>query len=40
MFEKTSTSIAPWVIVEANDKHYARLKVLKTVIDALEEALD
>jgi AMP-polyphosphate phosphotransferase len=39
MFEKTSTSIAPWVIVEANDKNYARLKVIKAVDDALEEAL-
>jgi polyphosphate:AMP phosphotransferase len=40
MFEKTSTSIAPWVIVEANDKLHARLKVLKAVTDALSKALD
>ena len=39
MFEKTSTSIAPWVLVEANDKNYARLKVLRTVADALSRAL-
>jgi len=39
-FEKTSTSIAPWVIVEANDKLHARLEVLKAVTSALEKALD
>ena len=39
VFEKTSTSIAPWVLVEANDKLHARLKVLKSVTDALEKAL-
>ena len=40
MFEKTSTTHAPWVLVEANDKQHARLKVLHAVIDALEKALD
>jgi polyphosphate:AMP phosphotransferase len=39
MFEKTGTGIAPWVIVEANDKLHARLKVLRTVTDALSGAL-
>jgi polyphosphate:AMP phosphotransferase len=39
MFERTGTSAAPWSLVEANDKHYARLKVLKTVNRALEKAL-
>ena len=39
MFEKTSTSLAPWVLVEANDKNYARLKVLRTVTAALEKEL-
>ena len=40
MFEKTSTQIAPWVLIEANDKQHARLKVLETVISTLERALD
>ncbi len=40
MFEKTSTQIAPWVLVEANDKQHARIKVLETVISTLEKALD
>jgi polyphosphate kinase 2 (PPK2 family) len=39
MFERTGTSAAPWILVEANDKHYARLKVLKTVNRALEKVL-
>lgn len=39
MVEKTSTTIAPWTLVEANDKPFARVKVLNTVCDALEEAL-
>jgi polyphosphate:AMP phosphotransferase len=37
MFEKTSTEQAPWTLVEANDKKWARLKVLKTVVSRLEE---
>ncbi len=28
--DRTSTEIAPWTLVEAEDKRYARLKVLKT----------
>ena len=39
MVEKTSTTQAPWTLVEANDKPWARVKVLNTVCDALEEAL-
>ena len=39
MLQKTSTRQAPWVIVEGNDKRYARLKVLHTVRKALEERL-
>jgi polyphosphate:AMP phosphotransferase len=40
MIDRTSTSVAPWTLVEANNKYYARLKVLRTVCDALEAALD
>ena len=35
----TNTKHAPWVIVESNDKRYARLKVLRTVIEAIENRL-
>jgi polyphosphate kinase 2 (PPK2 family) len=36
MLARTSTPYAPWTVVESNDKHYARLKALKTVIRAIE----
>lgn len=39
MIERTSTEAAPWVIVEGNSKYYARVKVLKTVVKALEEKI-
>ncbi|MGI5894523.1 MAG: polyphosphate:AMP phosphotransferase [Candidatus Merdivicinus sp.] len=40
MLQKTSTEFAPWHIIESTDKRYARLKVLRILIDALEQALD
>lgn len=39
MLWRTSTPYAPWAIVEANSKDYARLKVLRTVLSMGEEAL-
>ena len=39
MLIRTSTEYAPWIVVEGNDKYYARLKVLETVIDALEKRI-
>jgi len=36
MIDRTSTEGAPWIVVEGNSKYYARVKVLKTVVDALE----
>jgi len=39
MVERTSTRLAPWTLVEANNKSYARVKVLRTLCDALEDAL-
>lgn len=38
MVDRTSTEIAPWTLVEANDKRWARVKVLRTLGDALEAA--
>ena len=32
-------NIAPWMLVEANDKNYARIKVLKTLCKSIEKAL-
>lgn len=39
MLRQTSTAAAPWTIVEAEDKPYARVKVLRTVTEALERAV-
>jgi polyphosphate kinase 2 (PPK2 family) len=40
MLLKTSTVTAPWTIVEGTDKAWARVKVLKTVVDMLSRELD
>lgn len=39
MIERTSTRQAPWTLIEANDKYFARLKVLTTICDRLESHL-
>ena len=39
MVTLTSTGIAPWTLVEGNDKRFARIKVLKTACERLQEAL-
>lgn len=39
MIRRTHTEHAPWIVVEADDKKYARLKVLRTVCEALEQVL-
>lgn len=39
MLVRTSTTYAPWTIVEGNSKYYARIKVLETVVNAMEERL-
>ena len=40
MVDRTSTEISPWTLVEANDKRWARVKVLRTINRALEEAFE
>lgn len=39
MIERTSTEIAPWTLVESNDKYYARIKVMETLCAAMEKAM-
>ena len=39
MLQKTSTVFAPWHVLESNDKKYARIKALKTVIKEIEKKL-
>ncbi|HKE82960.1 MAG TPA: polyphosphate:AMP phosphotransferase [Vicinamibacterales bacterium] len=40
MVARTSTNVAPWTLVEGNDKQFARLKVLKTLADQMEARLN
>ena len=39
MLALTNTSYARWHVIEANDKKYARIKVLRTVIDTIRDNL-
>jgi len=39
MVDRTSTELAPWTLVEANDKYFARIKVLKTLCQRIEAEL-
>jgi polyphosphate:AMP phosphotransferase len=40
MVERTSTGNAPWTLIEGNDKKHARVKILRTVCEQLERALN
>ncbi|TSA16160.1 MAG: polyphosphate:AMP phosphotransferase [Betaproteobacteria bacterium] len=39
MIDRTSTDIAPWTVVEAEDKYFARVKILKTIVERMERNL-
>lgn len=39
MLLKTHTVHAPWTIVEANDKRYARIKTLRTIVETIENKI-
>lgn len=39
MVDRTSTEIAPWTLVEANDKNFSRIKILKTLCERIEDAM-
>ena len=39
MFRLTSTTFAPWIVLESNDKHYARIQALRAINEALEKRL-
>ncbi|KAA0970112.1 polyphosphate kinase [Aureimonas fodinaquatilis] len=40
MFAKTHTSFAPWTVIAANDKHFARITALETIADCLAAGVD
>ena len=39
MIERTSNRPAPWILVPGNDKHWARISVLKTLCERIDAAL-
>jgi PPK2 family polyphosphate:nucleotide phosphotransferase len=39
MFEKTSTDGAPWFVVAANYKWFARVKIVRTLAEVMESAM-
>jgi polyphosphate:AMP phosphotransferase len=39
MVDRTSTETAPWTLVEAENKYFARIKVLRTICERLEAVL-
>ncbi len=39
MLQKTHTQNAPWIIIEANNKQFARIKIMKSVIQQIEAKL-
>jgi polyphosphate:AMP phosphotransferase len=40
MFERTSSGLAPWTLIPAEDKRYARIRVLEQLCERIEAALD
>ncbi len=39
MVDRTSTELAPWTLVSAEDKHWARLQILETLCEKIGEAV-
>ena len=39
MIQKTSTTYAPWTVVESNDKYHSRIKVVETFVGAVSAKL-
>jgi polyphosphate kinase 2 (PPK2 family) len=40
MFQKTSTDYAPWNVIPANDKKYARVAALKAIVDCFGHGVE
>jgi polyphosphate:AMP phosphotransferase len=40
MVDRTSSELAPWTLIEAEDKYFARIKILKTIVRRLEAAVN
>jgi polyphosphate:AMP phosphotransferase len=39
MVERTSSAVAPWTLVEAEDKRHARVKIVQTIVERLDATL-
>jgi AMP-polyphosphate phosphotransferase len=39
MIDRTSTEIAPWFVIEAEDKYFGRIKILRTIVEQMEKVL-
>lgn len=39
MVDRTSTEIAPWTLIEADNKLFARIKILRTICESVEAGL-
>lgn len=40
MIERTDFDYSPWIVIEANEKRYATIKIYRAIINAMEKALD
>ncbi len=40
MLARTSTDFAPWHVIPANNKKYARIKAMRAIVDALSSGVD
>lgn len=40
MFQRTSTTIAPWTLVSANDKRFARVQILEQAVQQIRKGLE
>jgi AMP-polyphosphate phosphotransferase len=39
MIDRTSTEIAPWFVIEAEDKYFGRIKILRTIVEQMGKVL-
>ncbi|MFN9174718.1 MAG: hypothetical protein ACK58N_09450, partial [Synechocystis sp.] len=40
MIARTSTPAAPWTVIAANDKYFARVQVIQTMVEAIKMTLN
>lgn len=39
MIDRTSNEIAPWFVIEAEDKYFGRIKILRTIVEQMDKVL-